>query len=221
MQNYRQGEHYNRYLATNYANSNDNQYDNNNYSNVYSSEFNQKLSIQREPDIIYDRVDHYLAVSSTDRDITNYPKSNQFTINLPKEFRNIVRMQLIETILPNQNNIMDQPYILLNIKELEGKMPIVANNSALSNAFALIQLTHNTGNFLQIDRKVHEIVVMNTLQPINISKMSISFLDHTGALFDFGTDVGGSFNPLYQNTLIFKITTLEKSRKSLEQRSLF
>ena len=103
MQNYRQGEHYNRYLATNYANSNDNQYDNNNYSNVYSSEFNQKLSIQREPDIIYDRVDHYLAVSSTDRDITNYPKSNQFTINLPKEFRNIVRMQLIETILPKSN----------------------------------------------------------------------------------------------------------------------
>ena len=218
--NNRLGAHYNRYDNINYVESNTNRYSNNDYNQVFSSDFNQKLSIIQEPDIVYDKIDHYLAVSSFDRDLTSYPNSHTYSINLPKEFKNIIRMQLIETIIPNRNNVSNEPYLLLNIKELEGKIPIDSLNTSISKAFAIIQLTNGSGNFLQIDRKVHEIITLNTLQPINLSKMSISLTDYRGTPFDFGTD-SGSFNPLYQNTLVFKITTLEKSRRALEQRANF
>lgn len=217
----RLGEHYNRYDYLNFNESNAHKYFNNQYDHVFSPEYNQKLSVIQEPDIVYDKIEHYLAISSFDRDIDNYPKSNSYSITLPKEFRNVIRIQLIESIVPNRNNISHQPYLLLNIKELEGKIPIDSMNPAISKSFAIIQLTNGSGKFVQIDRKVHENIVFNALQPINLSKMTITLTDYAGVPFEFGNDTGGSFNPEYQNTLIFKIVTLEKSRKSLEYRADF
>lgn len=213
--NNRLGEHYNRYQQFDIQESNNGNFSQNDFGKV----FNQ-VRLQ-ESEIVCDRVTHYLAVSSNQRDITNYPLSNSYTIQLPREYKNIVSMQLIESIIPNQNNITNQPYIVLNIKELQGKSPLESNDPILANAFALVQLTNNTGNFLQIDRKVHEIIILHTLQPINLAKMTISLTDHSGIPIDFGSDTGGVFNPLYQNTLVFKIVVLEKNRKELGQKPVF
>jgi hypothetical protein len=218
----RLGEHYNRYSDNLFIESNQNQLNNQNYDLVYNNESNTQYSISQEPDLQYEKKVHYLTISSKDRNVTAYPNVNQYSIKFPNEFKNIHSIELIQAIIPDQNDVQDEPYLLLQIDEIQDVM--VSNDKNIANAFAILQLAAPTraGTFIQIDRRIHEYTVKYYDTPkAYLSKMSITILDSTGAPFDFGTDTPSPPNKSFQNTFIFKIVTLEKQRRVLNHRNVY
>lgn len=215
------GEHYNRYNRSNYSEINSKQFDQNKYENVYDKQYNTQFSISQEPDIEYETTTHYLAISSKNRNFNQYPNVNRYTINLRTEYKNISKIELIQSILPAKNNVDQEPYLLLSIDELEEV--VHSNDIHIANSFAILQLSKpiTTDGFIVMDKKIHENTVKYFKTPkANLSKMTITISDSDGVPFNFGTDS----NPpekQYQNTFIFRIQTLEKKRSQLNYRNVF
>jgi hypothetical protein len=218
----RLGEHYNRYSKPTFSEYNNNQYNQQNYNQVYSNESNAQYSISQEPDIEYEEHVHYVSISSKDRDIVAYPNVNHYAVQFPNEFKNIHSIELIQGIIPDQNNVQNEPYLLLKIDEIQDVM--VSNDKDIANSFAILQLATPTkaNTFIQIDRRIHEYTVKYYQTPkAYLSKMTVTILGSDGIPFDFGTDTPSPPNKMYQNTFIFKIVTLEKKRRQLNHRNVY
>ena len=216
----RLGSHYERYSRINTDESNKNQYSSNDYTSVFANNFNQQLSISQEPDMKYVKREHYLSVSSSDRDTNIYPSSSQFVINLQKEYKNISSIELIQAIVPDKNDVTYEPYLLLKINEFEN--PMDSNNKPIDDSFAILQICQPTvpNSFLQIDKRIFENVILNYRTPkATLSKLSISITDSTGNVFDFGGS--GSKDKAYQSLFVFKIITLDTSRDNLNNRNVY
>jgi hypothetical protein len=220
----RLGSHYNRYIQTNYLESNSNQWNQNNYQDVYSTNFNTKHSLSNEPNIEYEEYVHYISVSSRDRDRSIYANVNNYCITLPNEFKNISSVELIQAIIPAKNNADSEPYLLLDIDELEEV--VISNDTHISDSFAILQPSPpiTAGGFMQIDKRIHENTVKIYKTPrSSLSKLTISIKDDSGNLFDFGIDTvpPNAIDKSLQNTFIFKLITLEKRRADLRHRNVF
>lgn len=218
------GENYNRYSKTNYTEYNTKYFDQNNLKNAYNENTNKAYSLSQEPDIIYEEIEHYISVSSRDRNRTNYPNVNNYIVTFPVEFKNISSIELIQAIIPAQNDVEKEPYLLLTIDELPDVM--ISNDTHIANSFAILQLSSpvTAGGFVQIDKRIHENTVLTFRSPkANLAKMTITIRDCVGNLFDFGTDTDITNIPSknLQNTFIFKVTTLEKQRKQLSHRNVY
>lgn len=216
----RLGEHYNRYTRPAIDESNKFNYNSNDFKTVFSGNSNEQLSISQEPDIKYRTRDNYLTVSSADRDITTYPSSSSFVINLDKEYKNISSVELIQAIVPDQNSVTAEPYLLLKVKELDNTMD--SNNKQIYDSFAILQVCSPTvpGSFLQIDKRIFENVTLNYRTPkANLSKLTISITDSLGNIFDFGGS--GTATKAYQSLFVFKITTLDTERNLLNSRNVY
>lgn len=220
--NQRLGEHYQRYQRQDFSSSNQNDYYSNNYQNAYSKECNNPLSIKQEPVIEYEKVEYYLTISSRDRDRTVYPNVNKYVVHFPREFRNIVSIELVQAIVPDKNSVTNEPYLLLMIEEIEDVM--VSNDKHMSDAFAVLQLTAPLNKFIQIDKRIHENTVKEFRTPMaSLNKMTVSIIKYNGDLFNFGNDTSPPVNHDidFQNTFIFKIGCLEKKMSQLNQRNVY
>lgn len=215
----RLGEHYDRYTSHTFDESNKNNYVKNEYNNVFSDK-DTHLSIKQEPSIEYTRVEQYLIVNSSERDITSYPNPSQFVLNLPQEYRNVSRIEMIQCIIPDKNNVTAEPYLLLNINELENTME--SNNKYISEAFSILQLNQPIvpGGFIQLMTQIHEHVVLNYKTPkANLSKITLSITNSDGQIFDFGGN--GTTDKAFQCLFVFKITRLDKSQNIINQRNVY
>lgn len=194
-----------------------------NYTNAYTKEYSSQepgLSVVQESSIEYETKFNYLVISSKDRDITNYPKSNYYVINLETEYKNIASVSLVQAIIPDKNSVTSEPYLLLKINELDNVMD--SNDRNISDAFAIIQLTPPTvsGTFIQNDSRIHESTVLHyKTHKASLSKITISITDYQGIPFNFGGD--GTTTKDFQNTFVFKIVTVEKNRKVLQNRNVY
>lgn len=221
MSQNRIGEHYNRYTKTNYTEYNGQQFTQNDVNNVYDKTYNTKYSISQEPEIEYEETIQYLSVSSRDRNFTQYPNVNSYTVEFITEFKNISAIELVQAIIPAKNNVEEEPYLLLEIDEISDVM--FSKDRYITDSFAMLQLAAptTTGGFIQIDKRIHENTVKYFKIPkASLSKMTITLRDCTGNKFNFGTDSNPPQKAL-QNTFIFKITTLEKKRKQMDHRNVF
>lgn len=213
---------YQRYIQTAYSEVNKAEYNTNDYSHVYSTDYNKPLSIQQEADIEYEKVCYYLAVTSNNRDISTHPNPNHYVVNLDKEYKNIHSIELVQAIVPDKNNVTDEPYLLLKIDEVENVMDSV--DRPLSESFAVLELAPPTspGTFIQMDKRIYEHTIKIYKTPkASLSKMTISINNYQGLPFNFGNDTSPTFQKELQNTFIFKFICLEKQRKQLGQRNVF
>lgn len=213
-------ENYSRYNNFDVTECNNGKFNNKDYQQSMSKNFNQQLSLSHEPNISYTSRIEYFTISSRDRDYVAYPKSSNFVIQLPKEYKNIKRIELIQAIIPDKNNVQSQPYLLLKIDELEDVIQSVDSN--ISDAFAIIQLTTPpiTGTFIAVDKRTFENCALHFKTPkAKLSRMTITLTDYAGNPFDFGGD--GANNIAYQSLYIFKVITLETNRESINQRNVF
>lgn len=220
MNNNRLGQHYNRYSENSWVPNQ--QFVGNDYNIAYSENNNQSLSVQREPDVQYEETTHYLVVSSNDRDVIEYPNVNSYVINLQNEIKNITSIQLIQAIIPDKNDVTQEPFLLLKIQEMEDVM--ISNNRNISDAFAILQMASpvSSGYFIEIDTKIHENCVKFYKTPkSSLSRLTVSITDSNGNLFDFGPDTPDPPNKQLQNLFVFKLTTLETKRDRLNLRGLF
>ena len=205
----------NRYQKPNYIESNTNQYEMNNYNN------NGKL-VNKNKNIEQGQVyrENYLVVSSKDRDLSIYPKSCKFSLDLNEEYRNIKSIQLIQAIIPDKNSVTSEPFLLLNINEIDSVMD--SNNTQINKAFAMLQICQPTvsGSFLHIDNRIHENVVIVYQTPkAKLSKFTVELTTCDGVLFEFGGD--STTTKDYQCQFIFKITTIETDRNTIGQKNIY
>jgi hypothetical protein len=213
-------DHYVRYKDNSPAESNSNNYKENNYANAFNNDFNRQLSITQEPDIQYYKREYYLVVSSKDRDVEKYPSSSQFSVRLPKEYKNIHSVELIQAIIPDKNNVTYEPYLVLTIEELVDTMESIDSN--ISDSFAILMLNQaaSPGKFISIDNRIHENTVLNYTTPkASLSKMTLKLTDFDGGLFSFGGD--NTLNKENQVLFVFKIIQMEKRRESLNNRKVY
>ncbi len=213
----RLGQHYNRYEKHSYSEYNKHAFDN----LKISSGDDIQLSLLHENDISYMERTDYIVVSSKDRDINNYPSPSHYVVKLPSDFKNVHRIEVVNGVFPDKNNVTREPYLLLKIDELENVM--VSNNPQIANSFALLHMAAPIapGYFINVDKKTFEHVVLNFKTPkASLSKLTLSITDCNGDLFNFGDDSGGPLKEL-QNMFVLKIVTLEKSRDSLNMRNVF
>lgn len=213
-------EHYNRYNTLNFKpQSGFNDLD---YATAHSLQNNAQLSTSNEPNVTYEEVEHYLCISSRDRDVSLYPETNNYVVHLQSEFKNISSIELVQAIIPDKNSVTSEPYLLLKIQELEDVM--VSSDRNISDSFAILQLCPptTTGGFIQIDKRIHENTIKNFKTPkASLKKMTVSITDYVGAPFNFGTDSPNPPTKALQNTFVFKITCMEKRRESLNHRNVY
>jgi hypothetical protein len=214
------GQHYNRYQRINTDEYNKNQYLSNDFKTVFSNDFNQQLSISQEPDITYQQRENYLIVSSADRDTSIYPNSSNFVIQLQKEYKNVISVELIQAIVPDKNNVTSEPYLLLKVKEFENTME--SNNKQIYDSFAILQVCQPTvaDSFLQIDKRIFENVTLNYRTPrASLSKLTIEVTDAEGNIFSFGGS--GTTSKAYQCLFVFKIVTSDGNRSLINNRNVY
>jgi len=215
MNNNRLGQHYDRYSNMNIQEMNKDKYK----SNLISKNNDIQLSVVREPDVNYTLHDYYLCISSASRDLTKYPSESNYVVFLDNPYKNVKQIELIQTIIPHKNSVDTEPYLLLNIKEINDT--VYSNNQQLLNSFAIIQLSPPTvsDGFINTDKRIHENIPKVFRTPISLSRLSIRITNSEGVDFDFGGN--NSVVKAFQNTLVFKITCLEHSRDSLNQRNVY
>ncbi|ARR75032.1 hypothetical protein SAGO17_00114 [Mimivirus AB-566-O17] len=222
----RLGQHYTRYPNQTNVSPVNNQplSQHGNVSQVYSQEGNQQRSLTLEPEIKYDSYEYYLVVRSEDRDTTNYPQPQSYRVPIEHDLKNIYSVELIEGYIPDQNNVTQEPYLILDIPELRDH-PMISTSSVISNAFTILQMSSpvTSGYFIWFDKRTHE----NTVKYYRNSKaqlkhLTINIKDNLGNLFDFGDDTAGSPpNKALQNMFIFKIVVREKTHDTLNYRNVF
>ena len=218
----RLGQFYNRYSPQDYMESNSMQFANNNYKNVYTPSANEQLSVKQENDIEYEEIVKYITVSSRDRDTTTYPSVSRYVVQFATEVKNITSIELIQAMIPDKNNVLEEPYLLLKIEELEDVM--ISNDRHVSDSFAILQLAAPTtpGGFIMIDKRIHEHTVKYYRTPkASLNRMTITITDAYGTQFDFGSDSPDPPIKNLQNTFVFRVVTLEKKMNKLNQRTVY
>lgn len=212
----RLGEHYNRYQKLNTVTSNSESYNNNLYNTVYKPADNLSLNEQ----VSYATETHFLVISSADRDLDSYPKSNQFVINLQKEYKNIASVELIHAIIPDKNSVTTEPYLLLKINELSTTMD--SSNHHISDSFAILQPAPptTTGGFIQLDKRIAENVILYYETPkASLSKVTVKITNSTGVPFEFGGDT--TIDKAYQVTFVLKLVCYVKDRATLNLKNVY
>ena len=223
------GQHYNRYntptnISTNLQYSNQDAFSQHDTSQVYSKDVNEQRSVQLEPNVKYSEYEYYIVVRSEDRDTANYPQPQSYRVPIEHTLKNIHSVELIEGYIPDQNNVTQEPYLILDIPELRDH-PMISTSAAISNAFTILQMSPpvTAGYFIWFDKRTHE----NTIKYYRNSKAQLNFLtinikDNQGNLFDFGDDTAGSPpNKSLQNMFIFKVVVREKSHDALNYRNVY
>lgn len=210
------GENYNRNSRLNIDEENKGNYSSNNYEKVFN-----KLNISDgQENINYKKRNNYLVISSKDRDLSIYPKSNNFVINLDTEYKNITSIELIQAIIPDKNSVTSEPLLLLNINELDPVMQ--SNNKQIYDSFAILQMSQPTtaGGFIHTMKQIHEHVLLQYRTPkARLSKLTFSITDIDGNLFEFGGN--NTTTKDYQCQFIFKIITLDTDRDVINQRNVY
>lgn len=185
-----------------------------NISNTFPLSQDTQFSELIEPGIEYQEKEAYLIVTSKSRDITLFPSSSNFSVELNDEYRNIRSIELIQAIIPDKGNVTQEPYLLLQINEIDNVMDSPDDVIRKSFAFLCTNTATEPSYFISIDRSVHENTPkIYTNLKASLSKMTLRIVDSTGNIFSFGSPVDPK-DKLYQTTFIFKIVTVEKKRLS-------
>lgn len=180
----------------------------------------EKLSILQEPSIKYKLKEHFIVIDSGDRDCNCYPNPSFYRYELPSDYRNVVLIELIDAIVPDKNNILREPFILLKVGEITNTL--LSSNRYISESFAVLKLANpvEPGYFITVDNNIFESTPKIFKTPLaKLHHFTISLLKKDGTLFDFQPPTPN--DPLYQHTFTFKIITSEVSNEYLNQRNVF
>lgn len=169
-----------------------------------------------------------IIIDSGDRDRATYPNPNSYTINflnntIGKQFRNVKSLQLITGVFPHKQSIDQEPYLILDIKELDNNS-VFGTNNYVYNANSIIQLDRPIKDtyFWNMKTDVAKNMLSEFDPPITLSKMSINIRKKDGTLFNFGTDNALPNDPdkSLQHMLTFEVI-YELKEYSQENKSIY
>lgn len=168
-----------------------------------------------QENLIESPLPYYLSIESTNRDRTKYPSPSDYVFSLiPSDsnigatrytYRNIYEIALESVAIPYNASILAVPYLLLQIKEIEGHYD--SAHTPTTKAFAKLYLKQ-VGSFMRLDKENCEplIRVYYPAPLASLTKMSISICNPDGTLFNFGTDTTPPDAPdaAIQNSFTFR-----------------
>ncbi len=153
--------------------------------------------------------EHILVVESVNRVLSDYPNPQDYRIQLADSFRNVSKIELIGATIPDKNNVLQEPYLILDIENVDN---IKSNSSTSDSAFSILQLNSpvSSGNFINIENRcVHKMKKSFNPPLAKLERVGIKIKDLNGNLFNFGDDtIGSPPNKNLQNVFIFRITTV-------------
>jgi len=177
-----------------------------NFPNEFTKIYNYQKSLKTD----------LIVIDSFDRDRTLYPDPSNYSINflnssIGKVFKNVKSIRLLTGSFPDQNDIQKEPYLLLEIKEIDNDA-LNGSNSNIQRSTSIIQLDRPilTGFFFNMKTDICKSLYKTFDPPINLSKLSIKIKKKDGSLFSFGTDTDPTPNPLLQHMLTFEVISENK-----------
>lgn len=179
------------------------------------------FSVKQEKNIEYTERVEYLHVSSVDRDTVAYPSVNEYRFVFEDTFKNVKAIRMIGATIPNQNSILDNPEVIIEIEEFNH---ITFSSKNINKGFAVLPLkspSQSVNGFINPEMACNlnsELVFRTPLAKLN--SMTITIKDIYGEKIDFDEPTG-SIEKQFQNTFLFKITTMEKDRNALNHRNVF
>ena len=154
----------------------------------------------------------YIAIDSRDRNLTTSPKPNNYVFRLPFPLKNVQSIYLIKTIIPNVNNVTNEPYLVLEIPEINHQQFMSASNGTLQNATSVLVpciYQSSSSAFLACHSKINdEIIYYPTTKNVRLDRITVRFKKSNGDYFDFGTDSNpASPNSAIQHFILLKVET--------------
>lgn len=186
---------------------------------IFNSANKESAVIMSKLDQKYRTFDHYITVNSAKRDAINHPLHYSFRINLKDHIKNVKEVELINVIIPNTAALKEEPFILLDIAELN-HVSVPGNPN---DYFAVIPVTRANdyvGNFISpnLGSTYRTSKVFRT--PGTLSSITVSVKDQDGKLYDFGAPNGTTAKNL-QSTFVFRVRTEEVDRSVVSHRNVF
>mgnify|MGYP006285428833 CR=1 FL=1 len=80
---------------------------------------------------------HNFTVDSRFRDTNLYPKANQYVVNIPTPYRNVIKVELVNAVYEKYGT---ENYLNMHIDELEGNLE--SNNNQVAGIFTQLPLIH-------------------------------------------------------------------------------
>lgn len=184
--------------------------------------------------------EYFVSIDSRDRNLNLWPKPNHYSIDfggvhnnltqlttdgyVNRTFKNIESIELISVIVPKYGSgnvhINNYPYLLLNVDELPGIYE--GSNENVSNAFAKLRFQTDLGYYKECTFNHAERFIKHFNPTRNLNKLTVSFKDPSGELYDFGnevataipesTDASDDFSTKVikvENSIVFKIVCQE------------
>lgn len=179
------------------------------YQNPESLEPTQENHFLQVPqsNLITNPTAKYITLNSSDRNRKIWPTTSEFQLRTGQTYNNIQSIKLISCVVPNRNNVLDQPYLLVDIREIEGTYD--AASAPSQRAFSKIYFQEAPGpeKFLRLDKGVGDPLtrVYWPTPKASLDRFTISFRTYDGQLFSFGDDTGPEIDPLIQTNITLEI----------------
>ncbi len=190
------------------------------YPDVYRDE---PFLQQPQQNLIVNPVPYYLTIDSRDRDRNVWANTNQYRIPLVApdnnlnilspnvRYKNIYSISLLSCVVPNDGGVMFEPYLLLQIDEIDR----VYDSADIPCARAFTKLYFKEvcpmSKFYRLDKGVGDPLtkIYWPAPRASLESITLSFRHPDGTLFDFGPDnpLPQPVNPLLQTTITLEIRT--------------
>lgn len=132
-------------------------------------------------------ITEYISIYSGNRD-NFYTDPNYYTIDLlesiGRTFKDVTYVKILNCVIPDINNVRDQPLLVLNIKELDN-YTLKGNSNVINNAFSLIYLDVPIKDTFFINSRPNERDGNLISHMKELRKLTIEITDINGNRFDF------------------------------------
>lgn len=163
-----------------------------------------------QQNLIINPVPVYLTIDSRDRDRVTWPQANHFQIPLAssrtdtrvkavgERYKNIYSISLLSAVVPNMNNVLDEPYLLFQIDEIDKVYD--SANPACARAFTKLYFKEvcPSSKYLRLDKGVGDPLtkIYWPAPKASLDRLTFSFRRFDGSLFAFGPDSAPPADPL-------------------------
>lgn len=172
-----------------------------------------------QSNLIVNPVPHYLSIDSRDRDRNTWPNSNHFRIPLvtgdasPEvltpgvRYKNIYSITLLSAVIPNVTGILDEPYVLLQIDEINDVYDSANPHCAKSFVKLFFKEVFVSSAYLRLDKGVGDplVKVYWPAPRASLESITVSFRRYDGTLIDFGDDAPPESDPLGDRQTAFTL----------------
>jgi hypothetical protein len=150
---------------------------------------------------------NFAFITSRDRNIAVFPKSTNFNITLPDDYNDVVSVELTAGTVPNLDGVVNEPYLLLSIKEF--------NHIKMSNGndyFSVLAIHKGQSDlFFNLDRSSAAIMPRKFYSPLQrLTSITLELLKSDGKPLTFGAN--SNIDAVNQVSFTFEIKTLSKNR---------